>query len=52
MQAIADILKKVSEDGLINKIDLYELKESEVVNIIKRSNYSEAFEGLINATKV
>jgi hypothetical protein len=52
MQAIADILKKVSEDGLINKIDLYELKESEVINIIKKSNYSEAFEKLINATKV
>ena len=52
MQAIADILRKVSEDGLINKIDLYELKESEVINIIKKSNYSEAFEGLINATKV
>ena len=43
MQAIADILKKVSEDGLINKIDLYELKESEVIDIIK---------GLTNATKV
>ena len=52
MQAIADILKKVSEDGLINKIDLYELKESEVIDIIKKSNYSEAFEGLTNATKV
>ena len=52
MQAIADILKKVSEDGLINKIDLYELKESEVIDIIKKSNYSEALEGLINATKV
>ena len=52
MQAIADILKKVSEDGLINKIDLYELKESEVIDIIKKSNYSEAFERLTNATKV
>ena len=52
MQAIADILKKVSEDGLINKIDLYELKESEVIDIIKKSKYREAFEGLINATKV
>ena len=52
MQAIADILKKVSEDGLINKRDLYELKESEVIDIIKKSKYKEAFEGLINATKI
>ena len=52
MQAIADILKKVSEDGLINKLDLYELKESEVIDIIKKSNYNEAFEVLINATQV
>ena len=52
MQAIADILKKVSEDGLITKKDLYELKESEVIDIIKKSNYREIFEVLINATKV
>ena len=52
MQAIADILKKVSEDGLINRIDLYELKESEVIDIIKKSKYRETFEGLINATKI
>ena len=52
MQAIADILKKVSDEGLINKIDLYKLKEREVIDIIKKSNYREAFEGLINATKV
>ncbi len=52
MQAIADILKKVNEDGLINKNDLYELKESEVVSIIKKSKYREAFEVLENGTKV
>ena len=52
MQAIADILKKVSEDGLINKRDLYELKESEVIEIIKNSKCGEAFENLINSTKV
>lgn len=52
MQAIADILKKVSEDGLINKLDLYELKESEVIDIIKKSKYKEIFEELINVTKI
>ncbi len=52
MQAIADILKKVSKEGLIKKADLYELKESEVIDIIKKSSYSEAFDVLMNATKV
>ena len=52
MQAIADILKKVSEDGLINKIDLYELKESEVIDIIKKSEYVDAFNCIIAASKV
>ena len=52
MQAIADILKKVSETGLINKKDLYELKESEVIDIIRNSKYNDAFKHLINATKI
>ena len=52
MQAIADILKKVSQDGLITKEDLYELKESEVIDIVKKSKYNEAFKKLTNATKV
>ncbi|MBR3324734.1 MAG: hypothetical protein IKG14_01630 [Clostridia bacterium] len=52
MQAIADILKKVSKDGLINKEDLYELKESEVIDIVKKSKYNDVFKKLTNATKV
>ena len=52
MQAIADILKKVSKDGLISKKDLYNLKESEVIDIIEKSKYGEVFNKLINATKV
>ena len=52
MQAIADILKKVSDDELITKRDLYELKETEVISIIKKSRYKEAFEILINSKKV
>ena len=52
MQAIADILKKVSQEGLITKEDLYELKESEVIDIIKKSKYKDAFKKLTNATKV
>ena len=52
MQAIADILKKVSQSGLISKRDLYELKEIEVIDIIKKSQYGETFKKLINTTKV
>ena len=43
MQAIADILKKISEDGLITKKDLYELKESEVIYLIRNSKYEDIF---------
>ena len=52
MQAIADILKKVSQDELLTKEDLYELKESEVIDIIKKSKYKDVFQKLINVTKL
>ena len=52
MQAIADILKKVSEEGLITKSDLYELKEEEVIDIIKKSKYGYVYEELVNAPKI
>ena len=52
MQAIADIIKKVSEDGLISKKGLYELKEKEVIGIIKKSRYGDAFNKLISVSKV
>ena len=52
MQAIADMLKKLNEDGIIEKKDLYELKECEVIDIIKNSKYGEIFNKLINITKI
>ncbi len=52
MQAIADIFKKLSQEGLITKKDLYELKESEVIDIIKKSEYGYIYEKLIDAKKV
>ena len=52
MQAIADILKKMSIDGIITKKDLYELKEKEVIDIIKNSKYKDVYNILINATRV
>ena len=52
MQVIADILKKVSCDGLITKKDLYELSDSEVIDIIKKSKYNDVFNKLISVKKI
>ena len=43
MQLIADIIKKLNEDGLITKEDLYNKKESEIIEIIENSKYKEIF---------
>ena len=43
MQFIADILKKLNEENKISKKDLYEMKESEIINIIESSKYKEIF---------
>ena len=43
MQLIADIIKKLNEDGLITKEDLYNKKESEILEIIENSKYKEIF---------
>ncbi len=52
MQLIADILKKLNEENKISKKDLYILKESEIINIIKSSKYKDIFEIWLNAKKV
>ncbi len=52
MQFIADILKKLNEENKISKKDLYEMKESEVINIIESSKYKEVFNMWKNAKKV
>ena len=52
MQFIADILKKLSDEGKITKKDLYELKESDVINIIESSKYKNIFNMWKNAKKV
>ena len=41
MQLLADIIKKLNEDGLITKKDLYNKKESEIIEIIENSKYKE-----------
>lgn len=52
MQFIADILKKLSNENKISKQDLYNLKESEVIDIIESSKYNDIFNLWKNATKV
>ena len=52
MQFIADILKKLSNEHKISKQDLYNLKESEVIDIIESSKYNDVFNLWKNTTKV
>jgi len=52
MQLLADILKGLSEDGLVKKADLYEMKENEVIEIIKSSKYSRIYHIWENAKRV
>ena len=52
MQLIADILKRLNNENKISKKDLYELKDSDVINIIESSKYNEIFNIWKNAKKV
>ena len=52
MQLLADILKRLSNENKISKKDLYELKESDVINIIENSRYNNIFNIWKNAKKV
>ena len=52
MQFLADILKKMSESGRISVADLYQLKESEVIEMILASDYSDAFLAWQRAKKI
>ena len=45
MQLIADIIKKkLSEEKVITKNDLYNMKESDVINIIENSKHKTTFD--------
>lgn len=52
MQLIADIIKKLNEDRLITKEDLYNKKESEVIEIIENSKYKDIFNIWKNAKNI
>ena len=52
MQLIADIIKKLNEDGLITKEDLYNMKESEIIEIIENSKYKDIFNIWKNAKNI
>ena len=52
MQLLADILKKLNDENKITRKDLYQLKESDVINIIETSKYKNIFNIWKNATKV
>ena len=52
MQLIADIVKKLIEDKLLTKEELYNLKESEVIEIIEKHKYKEIFDKWRNAKKI
>ena len=52
MQFLADILKKMSESGRISVADLYQMKESEVIELILTSDYGDAFLAWQKARKI
>lgn len=43
MQLIADIIKRLNEENVITKQDLYNMKENDVINIIKNSKYNKIY---------
>ena len=52
MQFLADIVKKLNKEKKIIKKDLYEKKESEIIELIENSDCKEEFEKWENATKI
>lgn len=52
MKLIADIVKKLNDEKVITKQNLYEMKEQDVINIIKNSKYSNIYNIWENAKEV
>ena len=43
MQFVADVLKNLSQEGLVSVQDLYEKSEKQIMNIIKKSRLGKIF---------
>ena len=52
MQFLADIIKKLNDEEVITKEDLYCLKEEDIINIIEESKYKDIFKLWMTAKKV
>lgn len=52
MQFLADIVKCLNNDGLIKREDLYHMKESDIIDIIKNSKYSDIYSTWCKAKKI
>ena len=52
MQFLADIIKKLNEENIIKKSDLYNLKEKEIINIIQKSKYANVYNIWKNSKKI
>jgi len=52
MQLVADLLKKLSDDGKITKSDLYKMKEKEVIDLILNSKYGDIYKSVLEAKKI
>lgn len=52
MQFLADIIQKLNEEKIITKVDLYNLKEAEIIKIIESSNYANVYSIWAKAKKI
>lgn len=52
MQLLADIIKRLNEEKIITLDDLYNMKDQDIINIIKKSRYKDIFNTWAKAKKV
>ena len=52
MQFLADVIKKLNEEGKIQREDLYNMKDIDIINIIEKSKYRNIFEIWKKAEKI
>lgn len=52
MQLLADIIKRLNEEKIITLDDLYNMKDQDIIDIIKKSRYKDIFNTWAKAKKV